>query len=165
MNSDDITQIKISKHKVGIMGLTEVFEALVDKRQSMTDEEIKTSLLERVGKKNYISGNAKLKYEKALFTEFKKFVGEPIDNEKTDDIIEIKILGQGCTQCNQLEQDVINIVSGMNIDADIEHVTDIKEIGKYGVMGMPALVINGSIKSVGSIPLKTKIMAWIDEAK
>ena len=43
----------------------------------------------------------------------------------------------------------------------IEHVTDIKEIGKYGVMVIPALIINGKVKSVGKVPSKSKLIDWL----
>ena len=45
----------------------------------------------------------------------------------------------------------------------MRHVTDIKEIGKYGVMGTPALIINGEVKCVGSVPTKAKIKEWLSE--
>ena len=47
----------------------------------------------------------------------------------------------------------------------IEHVTDIKKIGKYGVMGTPALIINGKVKSVGKVPSKSKPIDWLKETK
>ena len=52
----------------------------------------------------------------------------------------------------------------MNMPADLEHVTDITEIGSYGVMGTPALVINGEVKAVGSVPPKPKLRKWLREA-
>jgi len=51
----------------------------------------------------------------------------------------------------------------MNLPADFEHVTDIKEIGKYGVMGMPVLIINGKVMSAGRVPTKGKIKEWLSE--
>ena len=54
-------------------------------------------------------------------------------------------------------------MSEEKINADIEHIRDIKEIGKYGVMGTPALVINEKIKSVGTIPPRYKIIEWLNE--
>ncbi len=47
----------------------------------------------------------------------------------------------------------------------IEHVTDIKETGKYGMMGIPALIINGKVKSVGKVPSKSKLIDWLKETK
>jgi hypothetical protein len=51
----------------------------------------------------------------------------------------------------------------MNMAADIEHVTDIAEIGSYGVFGTPAVVIDGQVKSVGKIPKKEDVKSWLAE--
>jgi len=53
----------------------------------------------------------------------------------------------------------------LDLAADLEHVRDIKEIGKYGVMGMPALLINGKVLSVGRVPPKAKLKEWLEEAQ
>jgi protein-disulfide isomerase len=54
----------------------------------------------------------------------------------------------------------------MNLAADIEHVADPAEIKNYGVTGTPALVINGEVKAVGSMPKKTQLRTmFIDAAK
>ena len=45
----------------------------------------------------------------------------------------------------------------MKIAADLRHITDPKEIARFGVMGEPALVVNNKIVSVGEVPPKSKI--------
>jgi protein-disulfide isomerase len=40
-------------------------------------------------------------------------------------------------------------------------VTDFKKIASYGVFGTPAVVVDGKVKSVGKIPKKEDIKAWI----
>jgi len=40
----------------------------------------------------------------------------------------------------------------------------VREIGKFGVMGTPALVINEKVVSVGITPDKKKIRQWLEEA-
>ena len=80
-----------------------------------------------------------------------------------DDVVQIKVLGLGCPQCDGLEQELMQVMAEINLMADIEHVRDIKEIGKYGVMGMPALIINGKVKSVGRVPQKNKLIEWLSE--
>jgi len=47
--------------------------------------------------------------------------------------------------------------------ADFDHEQDIKEIARYGVMGTPALVINGQVKSVGRVPPRDQIKKWLME--
>jgi protein-disulfide isomerase len=51
----------------------------------------------------------------------------------------------------------------MDLSADLEHVRDVKEIGRYGVMGTPAVIINGKVKCVGSVPSREKIIEWLKE--
>jgi small redox-active disulfide protein 2 len=75
--------------------------------------------------------------------------------------MEIKVLGPGCPKCQQTEKIVKEAVSEAGVDADIGHVTDVMEIAGYGVLGTPAVVVDGEVKSVGKIPKKEDIKAWI----
>ena len=56
-------------------------------------------------------------------------------------------------------------MSTIDITGQIDHIRDIKEIGSYGVMGSPALIINGKVKAVGRVPMKSEIRKWLMEAK
>ena len=47
------------------------------------------------------------------------------------------------------------------VEADVEKVTDIMKIVGYGVMGTPAVVVDGEVKSVGKIPSQEDIKSWI----
>ena len=75
--------------------------------------------------------------------------------------MEIKVLGPGCPKCKQTEQRVREAVAEAGITAKIEKVTDIMEIAGYGVLGTPAVVIDGQVKSVGRIPSTKEIRSWI----
>ena len=66
--------------------------------------------------------------------------------------MKIEILGMGCATCNKLEDSVRLAISEMGIDAQVDHVKDIKKIMAYGVMTTPALVIDGKVKAAGKIP-------------
>jgi protein-disulfide isomerase len=59
----------------------------------------------------------------------------------------------------------MEVMAETGIAADIEHVRDIREIGKYGVLGMPALIINGEVKSVGKVPPRKRLEEWLKEAQ
>ena len=78
--------------------------------------------------------------------------------------MEIKILGTGCPNCRRLEAIVKDVVRESGVSADVREVTDIAEIMGYGVMHTPGLVIDGEVKSVGRIPPKQEIAAWIVQA-
>lgn len=64
----------------------------------------------------------------------------------------IKILGTGCPNCQKLEANTKQALKEMKIEVQIEKVTDIQEIMSYGVMGMPALVVNEKVEVTGRIP-------------
>jgi hypothetical protein len=63
-----------------------------------------------------------------------------------------------------LENDVRNLLSEMKIAASLRHITDIKDIARYKLLGSPSLVINNKSVSVGEVPPKSKIRQWIIEA-
>ncbi len=75
--------------------------------------------------------------------------------------MEIKVLGPGCPKCQQTEKVVKEAVAEAGIAADIEKVTDVMKIAGYGVLGTPAVVVDGQVKSVGKIPKKEDVLAWL----
>lgn len=163
MAATDITQIIIGTHKVGIVGLQRAVEELAPGFAYKSDDTVAAELCKRLSKQNYIPSKARESYGRAFVREFRKFLGQPYQKD-SHKILEIKVLGPGCAQCDRLEKDVMDVLSEMNQAADLEHVRDIKEIAKYGVMGMPALIINGRIMGWGNPPSKSKIKAWLEEA-
>ncbi len=164
MSQDDILQIKVDKHNVGIKGLENVLKEMAGDYAERSDDEVVIELLNRLSKKNYIPGSAKKNYGKAFLREFKKFIGKPCEEEAPEGMV-IKVLGPGCNQCDRLEREVIAVLSEMSLSADVEHVRDIKEIGTYGVLGTPGLIINGKVVSVGKVPPKAKLKKWFGEFK
>jgi len=76
----------------------------------------------------------------------------------------IKILGTGCPKCLSLERKVRNLAQKHDLDIDIQKITDINEIMKYGVMMTPGLVINEKVKITGKIPGDQLILDWLKEA-
>ncbi|NLI83058.1 MAG: thioredoxin family protein [Deltaproteobacteria bacterium] len=75
--------------------------------------------------------------------------------------MEIKVLGPGCPKCQQTEKVVKDAVAESGVDARVEKVTNILDIGQYGVFGTPAVVVDGEVKSVGKIPSKEEVIKWI----
>ena len=164
MSQKDMFQISVGNSPVGIMGLKKVMEDMAEEYGERPDQEILNEFLRRLGKRNYIPEKAKENYGKAFLREFKKFQGKPYEDEVQEGI-QIKVLGPGCVQCDRLEQELMQVMSEIDIMADIEHVRDIKKIGQYGVMGTPALIINGKVKSVGSVPPRNRLENWLKEAQ
>lgn len=75
--------------------------------------------------------------------------------------MDIKILGKGCPRCHRLEQLTREVVAELGIDATFDHVTDVNEIVTWGVMGTPALVVDGKVKVSGRVPAKSEIAGWL----
>jgi small redox-active disulfide protein 2 len=75
--------------------------------------------------------------------------------------MDIKILGPGCANCKKVEKLVRETVAEAGAQADIEKVSDFMQIAKYGVFSTPAVVVDGKVKSVGKIPKKAEILAWL----
>lgn len=63
----------------------------------------------------------------------------------------IQILGTGCPKCKALTQNAETAAKEMGIEHQIEKVTEINEIMKFGVMMTPALVVDGQVKVVGKV--------------
>lgn len=161
---EKIFQIRIGKHQTGIIGLEEALKEMSEEKQILSDQNIGTRMVEKLSKKNYIPSTVIDAYESAFLREYKKFIGEPVPKISVEGI-EIKVLGAGCPTCDRLEQNLMLLIEEMGLEASIEHVRDLKEISQYGVMGSPALVVNGEIKAVGSVPSRARLKEFIQEAQ
>ncbi|MFA5994115.1 MAG: thioredoxin family protein [Parcubacteria group bacterium] len=69
----------------------------------------------------------------------------------------IKILGTGCPNCLKLEANTRQALVELNMEAQVEKVTEIQEIMSYGVMSTPALVIDDEVVMAGQVPNVEKI--------
>ena len=164
MTKSEVTQIKIGSHKIGFIGLKTVFDEMAALFENKSDDIVSEELVQRLSRNNYIPEKVKDKYGRAFTCEFRKFLGQPFQEEKSEGM-EIKILGAGCPQCDSLEKDLMDILTEINLSADLEHVRDLKEIAGYGVMGTPALIINGKVMCKGKVPRKNKIIKWLEQAR
>ncbi len=164
MTSDDYTKIRVGDHDIGLIGLRQVLADIARSHGSKSHAEIQRVLLEKLSGKNYIPRSAREAYSKALVREFRKSLGQAGDGSEDSGPLRISVLGPGCSQCDRLEQTVMQVLSEMGLPASVEHVTDIKEIAKYGFIQTPALMINGKIVAKGLVPSAKKIREWLTAA-
>ena len=76
--------------------------------------------------------------------------------------MKIKVLGTGCPKCHLLETNAKKAVEELGLEgAEVEHVTDMAEITQFGVMSVPALVVEGEVKAAGRIPEVEEIKSWL----
>ena len=162
MVGEEVKQIKVGKRTVGIRGLNTVLGEIAESFKGKPDEEIKKVLLDKLKQKNYIPERVREEYGRAFLREYKKFVGEPVD-ESDDAGADITIVGPGCAQCDRLERDVMEVLSELATPLAVEHIRDPLKIGEMGIMGTPALIVGGSIVAVGRVPPKNKIKEHIEK--
>lgn len=163
MTRDEVSQIGVDGCTVGIIGLKVVTEDMAQEYAEKPDMETANELLNRLARRNYISDRTQESYGRTFLLEFKRFLGRPSEEDRSEGM-DIKVLRPGCTQCDKLEREIMEVMTELRLAASIEHVTDLKEIGQYGVMGTPALIINKKVKAVGSVPPRKRIVQWLKEA-
>ena len=76
----------------------------------------------------------------------------------------IKILGTGCSKCNQLEKVTKEVLKEMGIEVPIDHVKDIRKIMEYPILTTPGLVINEEVVLAGRVPSKAEVTQIITTA-
>jgi small redox-active disulfide protein 2 len=81
-----------------------------------------------------------------------------------DFMLTIKVLGSGCANCHKVQDLAKQAVAQLAIDAQVEMVTDVKEIMRYGVMNTPGVVINDKVVSTGRVPALSQMTTMITNA-
>jgi len=74
----------------------------------------------------------------------------------------LQILGTGCPKCKKLAENAEAAARELGIEYELEKVTDISEIMKFGVMWTPALAVDGEVKVVGKVPTVEDLKTLID---
>jgi small redox-active disulfide protein 2 len=75
--------------------------------------------------------------------------------------MDVKILGSGCRNCQNLETNTARALRELGINATIGHVTDEVDIIGYGVMSTPALVIDDEVVLSGRVPTPEQLRVLI----
>jgi small redox-active disulfide protein 2 len=70
-------------------------------------------------------------------------------------------LGTGCPKCKKLAENAEIAAKNLGIEYEIEKITDINEIMKFGVMITPALAVDGKVKIAGKVPSPDDIKAML----
>ena len=67
-------------------------------------------------------------------------------------MIKIEVLGPGCANCKVLYERARLAAQELDLEFEIEKITDINVIMGYRVMSTPALVVDGVVKLSGRVP-------------
>ena len=63
----------------------------------------------------------------------------------------IKVLGAGCKSCHEQYENAKAAVQALGLKVEVEYITDMEKVMEYGVMSMPAIVVNGQVVSMGKV--------------
>lgn len=149
--------LKVGAVSIGLIGLDVALTRVLAQPELGVAQAVDQAYAE-IARHNYVPQVAETRYRAALEAEIVRLRqggtarGGPL---------EVRILGTGCVSCNNLQKVVIEIMAGRRIAADVFQVHDPDEIGRFGVLQTPALVINGQVKSVGRLPTRAEIEEWL----
>jgi small redox-active disulfide protein 2 len=63
----------------------------------------------------------------------------------------IEILGPGCPKCSKMAENAEEAARDMGIDYELVKITDLGVMMGYRVMATPAIVVDGEVKSSGTL--------------
>ena len=72
--------------------------------------------------------------------------GAPVDG-----ICCVKVLGAGCKSCHEQYENAKAAVAALGLSIEVEYITDMEKVMEYGVMAMPAIVVNDKVVSMGKL--------------
>lgn len=152
--------LKVGAVSIGLIGLDVALTQILAQPELGLAEAVELAYAE-IARHNYIPQVAVAKYRAALEEEIVRLRhGGPSSGGP----LEVRILGTGCVSCNNLQKVVIEIMADKQIAADVFQVHDRDEIGRFGVLQTPALVVNGVVKSIGRLPTRAEIEEWLVDA-
>lgn len=63
----------------------------------------------------------------------------------------IQILGTGCPKCKKLAENAEAAAKELGMEYELEKITKIGDIMKFGVMITPGLAVDGKVKVAGKV--------------
>ncbi len=80
---------------------------------------------------------------------------------KPGEICCIKVLGAGCKSCQEQYENVKRAIEDMGLSVEAEYITDMQKVMEYGVMSMPALVVNEKVVAMGRVLKANDVIALL----
>ena len=66
-------------------------------------------------------------------------------------MVSVKVLGAGCKACHNQYENVKTAIENLEISVKVEYITDMEKIMEYGIMSLPAILINEKVVSMGKV--------------
>ena len=126
MCNSSVNQVTVDGRLIGLVGPEEVVRKAIASCKRKSDSEISNFLVREVFGRNYILPSTLPVYDRALPREYKAARNLPVDPDPVTGLT-ILVLIAGSARCDQLQSDIRDVLSEMQVAADVRHVTDIRE--------------------------------------
>lgn len=74
----------------------------------------------------------------------------------------VVLLGvEGCPTCARLDANVQAALAELDNEIGVEKVTDPERIMEYAAGGLPAVIVDGQVKSVRRVPEVEELKTWL----
>ena len=83
--------------------------------------------------------------------------------EAKDGICCIKVLGAGCKSCHEQYENAKEAIKEMGLPVEVEYITDMQKVMEYGVMSMPAIVVNEKVVSMGKVLKSDEVVKLLNK--
>ena len=75
----------------------------------------------------------------------------------------VKVLGAGCKACHEQFDYAKEAVKKLGLSVEVEYVTDMAKVMEYGVMSMPAIVVNEKVVAFGKVLKVAEVEALLQK--
>ncbi len=162
-----VSRVVIGGRGIGIDGLEDVFQEV--RSEGIGDMcALKDLILKKVKAMNYIPSGAESTYREDLYEEYLVFIGELSERKRSDKVVEVRLYGSSCYNCEKLDSMVRETLSRAGIPVDYDYVTDMREIARAGILSTPALAVAGTVILKGQVPeehrLQNMLLQSIEKA-
>jgi small redox-active disulfide protein 2 len=75
--------------------------------------------------------------------------------------MKIVVYGPGCPNCKVAEKIVRDAVAKAGVEAEISKVEDYVAMAAAGILGTPAVSVDGVVRVAGRVPRPEEVSAWL----
>lgn len=75
--------------------------------------------------------------------------------------MKVEVLGSGCRKCSHTADAVREVAQALDLEVEVDKVTDPEALLRYQVLSTPAVVVDGRLVHSGSVPDRSRIEQWL----
>jgi hypothetical protein len=76
-------------------------------------------------------------------------------------MLQVKIIGADSINSRRLEEIVLSVADSMDIQVEVTHLSDAREVVKWNAHQLPALAINEHVVCAGRIPMDEEVASYL----